>query len=714
VSGDDQHPLSRSITVAIVLVTLAIAGTGYLQVRASGRSNDAGQEAQRLATLSMSRLLTSQQDAQVEYELFLQSQDQRGRAGNALQQSLFVRGEAQQAYLTEQQLWQGLADRTQALTPLAPNSPDGPQNDPDFPRHFFARATLAALEEQASQDAANATNSAWESSAARYTAILTLFAVALFLLGFALALPDRALRMFAYVGAFLLMVGVAWAVQVTLSAPSDIPQEAAREYAQGEVALETATDAAGANVAIDHFTRAIDAWPDFSRAYLGRANATLFGSASQVEATLIPPDALERARSDLQTAQGQGFDNALVLEQLGGAAFSLALHDRPQDFGVAAAESRRAIDIVPDDPVPRFTLAASLLGEGDTQGAEGAYAQALNTVLYLHGDPSQPRNAPAFQQVWISGALSDLEAVVDAKPELAAAVARFKEFLVGSFAAGHAVAPGGSASFTGLQVQLTPTSLFWIARSSSGVDTSTQKVSAEWYFRENGSAWVGMPEVSGAVDPSAFASSPEFAGRNLASSSIPARCLGSDDFRVELYVDGHLAGQAEGTAQFGSLQPFIDRSVNLEVCHPADWDLADSTLPGFRDGLRSPDGSQGVLLFRYNLTTLPSSLQKLEPNDLVDRLLTSTVQSSAALLPATPTQQGEAQHQPFQGLQGSTERVFAYGGGVVEGQAGINPQDKAVFVTLVFGPQEAFAAPAGPLLAVAQSIGEYRPGGSSF
>ncbi|HEY7282387.1 MAG TPA: hypothetical protein VID47_12425 [Actinomycetota bacterium] len=714
---DDHHPLTRHITVAIVLVSLAIAAVGYLQVQANRKSNDAGQEAQRLATLTMSKLLSSQQNAQVQYELFLQAQDQRGRAGNALQQSQFVAGEAKAAYQTEEALWNHLGDSTQRLTPLSPNSQDGPQNDPDFPRHFFSRSTQAALEEQAAQDAANATNSAWESSAARYTAILTLFAVALFLLGFALALPNQVLRLFAYVGVGLLVVGVAWAVQVTLARPATVPHEAAVQYAEGEVALETATDSAGASVAIDHFTSAIDAWPGFSRAYLGRANATLFGSASQVEATLIPVDKLERVQSDLETAQANGFDNGLSLEQLGGAEFSLGLHDRPDAFAQAVATSRQAITEVPDDPVPRFTLAASLLGEGDIPEAEGAYTDAMKSVLYLHAGSTTPRSSPAFQQVWVSGALSDLEAVLAAKPSLADEVAKLKAFVVGSFAAQQPVAPSGDATFSGLKVQLSPTTLFWLTGSNSGYDPATDALSAEWYFRQNGSAWVGMPEVSGVVDPSAEPGVPGYSGRNLVSQSIPARCLGTAEYRVELYVNGHLAGTAESPAEFGSLVPFTDRSVNLEVCHPPDWTLSDSSLPGFRDGVQSADRSQGVWLFRYNLTTLPASVQGESPAQIAEQLLTTSAQG-AGLFPSTPTAQGPAQHQPFQGLDGSTEQVFAYsGGGAVEGLAGIDAKDRAVFVAFVYGPRSRFQsanAAQGALVSVVQSISEYRPGGGSF
>src|SRR6266542_666851 len=715
--GQQQHPLTRAITVAIVLVSLAIAAVGYLQVQASRKSSGAGQEAQRLATLTMSTQLKSQGDAQVDYELFLQSQDQRGRAGNALQQSLFVRGEAAQAYRVEQQLWETLAARTQALTPLTSNSQDGPQNDPHFPRHFFARSTQGALEQQGLEDAANATNSGWESLAARYTAILTLFAVALYLLGFSLALPDRVLRLFGAIGAFLLVVGVGWAIQVTLSAPSTIPAEAATEYAQGEVALETATDAPSSQVAVDHFSRAIYLWPGVSRAYLGRANATLFGSASQVEATLIPPEALERVLSDLSRAQSQGFDNALLLEQLGGTDFSLGLHGQPDRFDAAIDDARAAIEIVPDDPVPRFTLAVSLLAQGDTDGAAAAYTDAMARVLYLQGDPSQPRNSPPFEQPWVSGALSDLEALLAAKPDAAADMNRFKEYVVASFAAGQPAGPSGDASFTGVQAQLTPTTLFWLTGGNTGYDPNSQTLSAEWYFRQSGSAWVAMPEVSGVVDPRVETTAPQYSGRNLVSSSIPARCLKTEQYRVELYVNGHLAGQAETQAQFGALVPFTDRSVNLEVCHPADWTLADSTLPGFRDALHNADGTQGVVLFRYNLTTLPANLQQLDPSVLTDRLLSATVRSNPDLFPAQASPAGDATHQSFQGLEGSTERLFAYDGGVAEGQAGIDAKDQAVFVTFVYGPQEAFNAPGaaqGGLVSVLQSISEYRPGGSSF
>jgi hypothetical protein len=131
----------------------------------------------------------------------------------------------------------------------------------------------------------------------------------------------------------------------------------------------------------------------------------------------------------------------------------------------------------------------------------------------------------------------------------------------------------------------------------------------------------------------------------------------------------------------------------------------------------SADKSQGVYLFRYNLTTLPADEQAKSAAQIADDLLIQAAKDSAALFPSTLTAQGDAQHQPFQGLDGSTERVFAYSGGAVQGLAGIDQQDQAVFVALVFGPQDAFNAPdaaKGGLVSVVQSISEYRPGGGSF
>jgi hypothetical protein len=704
-----------SLTIAVAVTTLAIAGVGWLEVRAGSNSDSAAQESQQFSVKTMSSLLQSQETTKVDYEDFLQAEQDREQAGNALQQGIFS-GAGNKALLAlVQQRFDTLATKTQALTPLTPNSTDGPGKDPTFPRHAFARATLGADEDQALQDESNARESAWESRDAKYTAVLTLLAVALYLFGLGLAMPRRVFSIFGGVGAVLLAIGVGWSLLIVTSAPKAIPESAAADYANGEIALETSTigqDPAGFQTSIVDFTKAIDEWPSFARAYLGRANATL-ASSPQVQASLIPQASLERVVSDLDHASASGLGSALTLEQLSGTDFSLALHKQDDLFGEAADAAREAIDDVPTDPVPRYSLAVSLLGEGDTAGAESAYKDAIGRTLFLDEAGTKPRNSPQVEEGWVSGALSDLEALRVAKPSLGTSIDRMKELVVGSVAAGKVVEPSGSAAFAGVKAQVLPAVVQWFTTGSSGYDRSKDTLSVQWYSRTSGNAWIGMPEVSGPIDAAVETNAPAFSARNLTSSSLPARCLGTGAYRVELYADGHLAGSATTTVKYGLPTPFIDRALNLEVCHPPDWKLAKSALPGFRQGLVSPEGSEGVYLIRYDTTLLSPALRKLPIEQLTDSLLISTMRSSAALFPSAPIGGSAAQHQASLALPGSTQRTFNYDGGYIYGQSSEDKKDGAVLVTLVFGPQSSFAQPSGDLLPVIASLAEYTYGGGA-
>src|SRR5262249_47759246 len=147
--------------------------------------------------------------------------------------------------------------------------------------------------------------------------------------------------------------GVVWAAVVWAGSPKEVEPEAAAEYSQGEVALETSTigrDAAGFQSSIDHFTKAIHLWPGFARAYLGRANATL-SAAPLVQASLIPPDALRSVIRDLKRARSLGLGSGLLLEQLSGAEYALALHGDKSLYRRAADDARAALTLVPGDPV---------------------------------------------------------------------------------------------------------------------------------------------------------------------------------------------------------------------------------------------------------------------------------------------------------------------------------------------------------------------------
>ncbi|HZQ66191.1 MAG TPA: hypothetical protein VFA66_13300 [Gaiellaceae bacterium] len=694
------------VTIGIAVTTVAVALVGFLEVRANSRSDEAAQTAQQRSVQTMASLLKAQEQTKVNYEQFLRAEEQRTQAGSAFQESVFAPAGEKELLRLVQERWQRLASKSERLTPIGPNSEDGPNRDRRFPRAMFSRASADANRYQALQDVANHENSAWEARATKFTAILTLLAVALYLFGFALAVPRRVLTLFGTAGAALLVTGIAWAGAVAASPPASIPDSAATEYSQGEVALETSTigfDAAGFRDSIAHFTRAIDEWPGLARAYLGRANARL-SSAPQVQASLIPPNDLKTVISDLDRAVDLGLESGLVYEQLAGSEFSLALHGQPDLYGHAAAHARKAIEIVPRDPVARYSLAISLLGAGDVDGAEAAYRDAIQATI-ANGEPQ-------VEEQWVAGAMSDFEALRGARPDLGSAIDRMKEFVVGSVAAGSVVEPHGAASFPAVQAQVTPTSVAWASPGETGYTPGSDVLSVQWYARAAGNPWIGLPEVSGPVDPRAEPGLPHYSARNLTSSSTPPRCLGGGDYRVELYVNGHLAGSAQASVGYGSLRASIDRALNLEVCRPEDWQFSKHDLPGFRQGFVSRDGSRGVYLVRYDLSLLPARLRELPTSQLTEALLDSTASTSAFLLPGGKlTGRTAVQHQPSLGLPGSTQRSYGYAGGLAYGQCAIDEQDKAALVTFVFGPQTAFAQPGGSLIPVVLSLSEYRSGG---
>ena len=288
--------------------------------------------------------------------------------------------------------------------------------------------------------------------------------------------------------------------------------------------------------------------------------------------------------------------------------------------------------------------------------------------------------------------------------------------MVGSAAAGGVFQSTDTTTFPPVQILVTPSSISWVATAPPDVDTATDVLSAQWYEQGPGGAWLGMPEVSGVLDPRGNPQLPRQESRNILSSSIPPRCLGSGRYRVELYVNGHLAGEGETEAALRPLTPFVDRVLNLTMCHPAEWRPSPATLEGFRDVLTSPDRTQGAVLVRYNVPSLPENLRKLEPQELTTALLRTTMASLRGVLPGAVTQASPVTHKRYIWPEGPSQRGFKLrGGGFAFAQAGVDSGDDAAFVTIVFGPHRLFL-PTGPaeqnLLTVATSISEYRYGGS--
>ena len=173
-----------------------VRAAGFQQAETSELADDRRLTATQLGLEAAASAQRGQQRAQVEYQVYVRSVEQRTEAANAQLQALFA-GEGtpeQRAFELEQERWQALAESSAAATEIQPDSELGPLLDRSFPTRYFASAARESHRLNALQDGYNEQANILDGRAASYTAILAVLAVAVYLLGLTLALRERLLR----------------------------------------------------------------------------------------------------------------------------------------------------------------------------------------------------------------------------------------------------------------------------------------------------------------------------------------------------------------------------------------------------------------------------------------------------------------------------------------------------------------------------------------
>ena len=388
-----------------------------------------------------------------------------------------------------------------SLSSIDPASEFGPEQDPIFPQRYFAAATEDSLRLNALQDAANEEASSLDQRASSYTAILATLAVSLYLFGLTLAVSERWLRLgFFSVGLVLLGAGSLWLVQTTILPIYQTNDESAAEYARGRVAAITASDQAGYQQAIEHYDRAIELRPTFAHAYADRSDAIFLSESPQRSGfiSIVPPEALERARADLEKAHELGMENASTFGSLGFYGFSqgvqqndVALLNESADF------TRRAIALDPTEPIYRYNLAVTLVAAGRLDEARTAYQDAVARTLYTDPANTVLRGEPYVEEQWLAGALTDLEIVRRYRPELENEIRGFKEQIVGRVTTKRLDQPVASpAVFADIQLDIFPAELQWQGNVTN-YDAARDVISAQWYHQDPaGQGWAVVPEIS--------------------------------------------------------------------------------------------------------------------------------------------------------------------------------------------------------------------------
>jgi hypothetical protein len=199
---------SRFITICVVTATLAAGVAGFLASAAARKGARASADAEALSVKANATIATRRRAAIQDFDSYVKAETERRRAANARFESLIAGGPSGAALATESSQWEAIAADTAKRTTITPDHPDGPGNDPFFPQRFLTEHGLESVRLSALQDAANEENQGWSKQATSYTAILTFFAVALYLFGACTSVAGRLRPLFVLVGLVLVAVGL--------------------------------------------------------------------------------------------------------------------------------------------------------------------------------------------------------------------------------------------------------------------------------------------------------------------------------------------------------------------------------------------------------------------------------------------------------------------------------------------------------------------------
>jgi hypothetical protein len=638
------RPSARSLTITVVFVTLMAALGGFLLNRASVASSDDADVAQVLSLRSSAAQTSGYQVAQTAYENYLSAQALQAQGADELQEAANNSSDGV--------MWARLYQATQAQevqaaaavpADLHANLPDG-QPDSEFPYDFYAERSAQGTLLSAQSDAYNDVSARWSKLVDSYTAILTMLAVTLFLFGSAFVLYGRNRMLFSVIASVLAIISIVWGGALfSVSEPGKPSVAAPQDYARGVVAMASATTPAGLQPAINDFTAAIGARPDFALAYAERAVAETERGSDQLGGgfiTDVAPRWLKVAAADYIEAYDLGDHDADQVLDVGFSYYQLWIqaggHGTPPSQAVTFFRQASGLD--PGNPPELLDYALSELASRNYAAAREAYRVAATHMLFTCTDPSvlssctspQPRTSIGLQEAWFAGAMETLvtlasSADASSSAELKAQVASTKGALAESMALGRVVAtPDNGDVKIGATTTLIDPNLLWLdigvpAGESPDVLAATP-VTILWYDQAPGSTkWDAIPELScwGELDECAFYSSEA----NVFESQVrflPAdnSCLTNVRYRGELYIRGALARTLTPTYDdiATSLQPALNKQMDMGICVPSSWhptkplnltfDVYGTTqtvtgsLEGSEMSYQSAGGREGAYVFR--------------------------------------------------------------------------------------------------------------------
>jgi tetratricopeptide (TPR) repeat protein len=577
------------------------------------------------------------------------------------------------------------------------------------------------------QDADNQLRSDWQARIGLLSVILTMLAVAIYLFGLSLTLQARIRRWLVGLGVVLVVIGLVSTATLQFFNPSAPPDSAADSYAQGMYALQTfytKPGNTGLQTADADFTQAIRERPNFAQAYLERSMVRfLMGSPDKTSAvpSITTESALQQQGDDLQKAYDLGLNDKLTLNNLAANRLLLAITQNQSGYySTALGFLRAAQQLDPNDPTLYFNQGLAYLGQGNMQQAQQAYADAVQHTLYTDVATKTARNDATAEENYVAGALTPLDLMAAHRKDLAGDVTTLKQLVVSGVDRNGQAPSGSKAQVSQMALDVFPGELQWTA-SIGSFDAGSDSVSTQWYYQDPSNlGWAVIPAISGLQNAQANSGVSYANAYFVIRSYLQAtdQCLQPGHYKVELYINGNLVGQATEDGSQPRLQAEVMPDLALDFCHPNGWSQDQNNfLRGFSNGFASADGTTGAYFFRFQNpqdTGVSADIESAGFRDEVlslaqsDNILPSgagtptidcgTTQDGTNTLPWGPALNADCTRQQayFLGLSGATEAWYTYNGGIVHVGAGI-AADGAVVAALTFGADDAWSMQNEPL-----------------
>ena len=503
----------------------------------------------------------------------------------------------------------------------------GIEHDPNFPRRLVREEPYLALDQNgvlknnawepfAMWDAESSESLSWHNKAAVFLAALTLFAIALYLLGQGYSMGrGGAASVLIVFGVLFALVGLGrglyaqYGYEESEKSPLDsisvsdechldakdvkrfgpepkrVQELAARHFAIGKVLLDS-EDTTSYKEVRNHLRCVVRLRPDFTAAYVALANAenlldsvevgSRYVSLPKRESVAAIVEAKRAAleqfhQKDLERPphllMGFAFDNllgALPWRDRNDLAKSVDAATQAVRSSAAAGDTYRF-----ELPWLQSNRGLILLANGDIDGARQAYAAAFQ----------DPQPEPAL----IASAITDLETLVrsckyDLSPAqcarpFSAQIDQLAESLVLIGTVGKPPKPDKAIVLNGLDISATPAN-FHARLELRDFDLSQDQLAILWYAWEPAwNSWRVLQGNSGPIPAEELhAESDGWLSVRRSHLLKTKECLDSGRYRADIYVNGKRVGTNDEIVQpIPAFEASKFLKLNLILCRPRGW-----------------------------------------------------------------------------------------------------------------------------------------------